>query len=115
MVRSLKELGYKVTSFASAEQALLDAGVLRQCALLLSDVRLPGASGIDLARQAGAQNASLRVLLMSGYVEEAEHAALISEGRYQFLHKPFNSEGLARRVRSVLDSPAPARGSDVAG
>jgi PAS domain S-box-containing protein len=103
VVRALEDLGYEVQAFGSAELALAEPAALASCDLLLSDVRLPGMPGTDLAVHAVQQRPSLRVLLMSGFVEDGRQSAVIESGRFAFLEKPFVIEGLARRVREVLD------------
>ncbi len=103
LARALQDLGYTVQAFGSAEHALADPAALASCDLLLTDVRLPGMPGTDLAIRAVERRASLRIVLMSGFVEDERQSAVIDSGRFAFLEKPFVIEGLARRVREVLD------------
>jgi YesN/AraC family two-component response regulator len=71
--------------------------------LLLSDVVMPGISGIKLAELLRAKAPALRVLYMSGYVDEAfQQGGAMSEA--QLLQKPFNRDELIRRVQAVLES-----------
>ncbi|MCA9585863.1 MAG: PAS domain-containing protein [Myxococcales bacterium] len=103
LARALEDLGYTVQGFGSAEHALADPAALTSCDLLLTDVRLPGMPGTELAVRAVEQRPSLRVVLMSGFVEDERQSAVIESCRFAFLEKPFVIEGLARRVREVLD------------
>jgi DNA-binding response OmpR family regulator len=75
--------------------------------LLLTDVVLPGTlQGNELARAAGTLRPHLPVLYMSGYTRDAiVHAGRLDEG-VNYLEKPFTPDGLANRVREVLDSSA---------
>jgi DNA-binding NtrC family response regulator len=101
--RILIELGYEVVAFSSAEQVLAHEEALSSCQLLLTDVRLAGVSGLALAEHCAKHHPSVKVLLTSGYVEDPAHAASIESGAPPFMHEPLSREGLARRVRSVLD------------
>jgi two-component system, cell cycle sensor histidine kinase and response regulator CckA len=71
--------------------------------LLLTDVIMPGMNGRELYQRAREQRPDLRVLYMSGYTEDviAPHGVL--EKGTAFIEKPFSVEGLARKVREVLD------------
>ena len=101
--RILTDLGYRVSAFPHAEGLLADGEALATCQLLLTDVRLPGQSGLALAEHCAMRYPRVKLLLVSGYVEDPAHAAVIESGRFPFLHKPLAPENLARQVRSVLD------------
>jgi len=69
--------------------------------ILLTDLVLPGMSGVQLARVLAAQDSGLRILYTSGYAGE-----LVPEGLSEdspFLEKPFSQLALLREVREVLD------------
>jgi CheY-like chemotaxis protein len=72
--------------------------------LVLTDVALPGMSGLELARRLAAERPRVRVLLMSGYVEPALAGASGLDPAVDLLRKPFASEELLRRVRAALDA-----------
>ena len=73
--------------------------------VLLTDVVMPGASGPELTRQLVEQRPALKVIYMSGYTEDAiVHHGVLNPG-IAFLHKPFTSETLGRKIRDVLDAP----------
>ena len=73
--------------------------------VLLTDVVMPGASGPELTRQLVERRPALKVIYMSGYTEDAivQHGVL--NPGIAFLHKPFTSETLGRKIREVLDAP----------
>ena len=74
--------------------------------LLLTDLIMPGPSGVDLAKQFATTRHDARVLFMSGYTDNAVvRNGLLPEGA-SFLQKPFTPDELLRRVRQVLDGGA---------
>jgi PAS domain S-box-containing protein len=103
----LSARGYEVLEAVSAEQALTLLGAdPHGVDVLLTDLFLSGASGIDLAQEYARRCPAGRVVLMSGYAdEEALQAGM--PGAAGYLQKPFTAEQLARRVRRALDSPSP--------
>jgi DNA-binding NtrC family response regulator len=72
--------------------------------VLLTDVVMPGLSGPELTKELTARRPGLKVIYMSGYTDEAivQHGVLLPG--IAFLHKPFTSGVLSRKIRDVLDS-----------
>ncbi|MFN4058411.1 MAG: PAS-domain containing protein [Roseinatronobacter sp.] len=93
----LCDLGFAVIEAGSAEeaQALLD---LPDLTLVLSDINLPGASGLDLAHQAA--RAGLRVHLMTA-LPAADPVRVAAEAAFPVLPKPFSGTDL----RAALSQP----------
>lgn len=108
--RLLEKHGYSVLEAASSEAALgiarLHPGPIH---LLLTDVVLPGESGRRLADELLVRRPELRSLFMSGYTEEAIVHRGVLAANTAFIHKPFTGDGLAAKVRQVLDARGPAR------
>jgi CheY-like chemotaxis protein len=103
----LVSLGYAVTAVSTGPDALelLQGG--RRFDLLFSDVVLPrGMSGVELVRRARAVCPDLRVLLTSGYAEEAFEHHGRPDPATPILRKPYRRRELERTVRAVLDQPA---------
>lgn len=102
--RVLSRLGYSVLTATSAEAALKQAvehpGPIH---LLLTDMVLPGMDGAALARRLKDKKPGLKVLFMSGYSEESLRLHGAVEPGFVMLEKPFTLEGLASKVRAVLD------------
>jgi DNA-binding response OmpR family regulator len=71
---------------------------------------MPGLSGRELADQLTKGRPEMRVLYLSGYTDDAVVRHDILEPGVAYLQKPFTIDGLARKVRDVLDAPA-ARGT----
>jgi PAS domain S-box-containing protein len=103
VTKLLERLGYTVLVAANAEQALQVCDANASIDVLLTDVVMPGASGPELTTQLAERRPDLRVIYMSGYTDEAivQHGVLVPGTA--FLHKPFTSEALGRKLREVLD------------
>jgi two-component system, cell cycle sensor histidine kinase and response regulator CckA len=73
--------------------------------LLLTDVIMPNMNGRDLFAKIKALFHKIEVLFMSGHSENVvAHHGVLDEG-INFISKPFTIEGLAQKVREVLDRP----------
>jgi two-component system cell cycle sensor histidine kinase/response regulator CckA len=104
--RLLERHGYTVLVAANADEALEIFARNGSISLLLTDVVMPGASGPELTQQLVAQRPGLRVVFMSGYTEATiVHDGVMNPG-IAFLHKPFTSDSLGRKVRETLDRVA---------
>ncbi len=103
----LERLGYTVIQAASGAEALEKArrhtGPIH---LLLSDLVMPGISGLDLRRRLRETRPELRALLTSGYPGSDDQQKAIVTDAIPFLDKPFTGAALAARVREILDAPA---------
>jgi DNA-binding NtrC family response regulator len=108
--RLLLRQGFVVLVAGNAEEAnrLFDENPTID--VLLTDVVMPGASGPELVAQLTARRPGLRVIYMSGYTDDAiVHHGVLNPG-IAFLHKPFTSDALGRKIRDVLES---TRGDDL--
>jgi CheY-like chemotaxis protein len=104
----LKRLGYTVLEARTPADAMAVAQAHKGINhLLVSDVVMPGESGLQLARRLLEVRPNLRVLYISGYSDEAiVRHGLLDPGTI-FLQKPFSPAALARKVRELLDAPRP--------
>lgn len=102
--RVLEAKGYKVLEARRGEQALEAAEKHPDpIRLLLTDVVMPHMNGQELARRLAPSHPEAKVIFMSGYIgSTAQGKELESDGA--FLHKPFTSDALARKVREVLQA-----------
>ncbi|MBI5368413.1 MAG: response regulator, partial [Planctomycetes bacterium] len=104
----LGEQGYSLIDAADAAAALrLAADATQPIALLLTDVVMPGMNGRELADRLCLGRPGLRKLFMSGYTADTAIRRRFDAGTAEFLQKPFTPAELVRRVREVLDAPAP--------
>jgi two-component system cell cycle sensor histidine kinase/response regulator CckA len=102
----LLRLGYSVTEAASGRAGLaLGSDDTRHFDLALCDVILGDMSGPAVAEALSALRPSIRVVYMSGYMDEAiVRTGVLDEGK-PFLQKPFTPLQLSRKIREVLDEP----------
>ena len=103
----LSRLGYAVVSASSAEAALTEAAALgHSLDLLLTDIELPGMTGLALAEQLRASQSGLRVLFTSGHPSSVVARRFgLADHNLAFIVKPYDRATLARAVRRVLDAP----------
>ena len=102
MGRVLSNAGLTVRSYASAEELLEDTTASFE--VLVTDINLPGKSGLELADALHARRPELRVVLVSGFTAEpAEAARRLSQGDV-FLSKPFEPASL---IAAVTATPTP--------
>ncbi|MBC7925858.1 MAG: response regulator, partial [Bryobacteraceae bacterium] len=104
----LRKQGYTVLAAVGGAHALEIAGRAgRPVDLLVTDMVMPGMGGRELAQKLRAGFPRTRVLFVSGYTDAAIVTDDEPESVTAFLHKPFAPEDLARKVREVLETPAP--------
>lgn len=102
---ALAKFGYSVLPAATGEEALRIAEQFGEgISVLLTDVVMPGMSGPQLVELLRSKSPTLKAVFMSGYTDDAvvRHGLLAAE--VSFLQKPFTPEGLALKIRQVLDS-----------
>ena len=101
----LAPLGYRVLLATSGEEALEVAeNNGRKIDLLLTDIMMPGQTGLDLVKEFIKKYPKTKILFMSGYLcpSVAHHGLAFSEKA--FVLKPFTTNTLAKKMRSVLES-----------
>lgn len=100
----LAEAGYHILEAAQGKEAL---AVVRQhqgkIDLLLTDVRMPGLDGCDLAEKISSLCADIRVLFMSAYTDDARVPVAVLRSDSAFLQKPFAPAALIQKVREMLE------------
>jgi two-component system cell cycle sensor histidine kinase/response regulator CckA len=100
-LRALRNKGYRVLEARSGEQAL-DLLNEEPVDLLVTDVVMPGMDGITLARLVRVEHPGIKLILMSGYTEDAARGKLDDMKDLHFLAKPFSLKQLAGMVKNVL-------------
>lgn len=105
-VRMLRTLGYQVMEAANSSDArhLLAENGGSKVDLLLTDMVMPQISGRRFADALRVAHPNIKVLFISGYLEESLQPADRCEPGMFFLPKPFDAEQLALKVREALDT-----------
>jgi two-component system, cell cycle sensor histidine kinase and response regulator CckA len=102
ITRGLTAQGYTVFAAGDPTRALeLAKDKIAEIDVLIVDVMLPVIKGPELVSQIAALNSSIRVLYVSGYGEEEVSRSKLLESGAAYLHKPFSTYELARKVREV--------------
>lgn len=100
VAESLEEAGYAVVSVADGVAGLTVLQSETPVDLLVSDIRLPGINGYELAAAGKALRPDLKVILMTGYAPslppELQHVV------YRVLQKPFRIDSLVGVVAAAL-------------
>src|SRR5690242_13981920 len=99
----LRGQGYDTVVAASGEEALsaLRSGAFN---LMISDVRMPGLSGLETLRQARQEHAVLPVLLVTAYADIREAVGAMRDGAVNYLPKPIDLDELLAIVRQATGS-----------
>ncbi|MFT8245820.1 ATP-binding protein [Roseomonas sp. BN140053] len=111
LAESLREAGLAVTEAASAAEALA-APEMDTTELLLTDLAMPGMSGLDLLRAARRRRPGLPVLLVTGFLGDAppeDLAEAEAGGPFVLLRKPVDPGSLAAEADALLRAAAAAR------
>jgi FixJ family two-component response regulator len=93
-IRELVEsLGYKAVTFVSAEH-FLESGVVGDTLCLITDIQMPGLSGLELQERLQAQGHRTPVILITAYPSEQQRTRALGAGAIGFLSKPFAEQSL---------------------
>jgi FixJ family two-component response regulator len=99
----VRSLGYKAAVFASAEE-YLQSNWLDDSSCLITDLHMPGMSGVDLQDRLIADGRQIPMIFVTAYYEEKVRDRVLDAGAYGFLRKPFNDESLIECLDKALSS-----------
>jgi FixJ family two-component response regulator len=99
----VRSLGYPAATFASAEE-FLRSGQADDTACLISDVQMPGLSGVELQRRLLAQGYRIPVIFITAFPEGHLRARAMSAGAVCFLSKPFPEDKLIAYLHAALNA-----------
>jgi FixJ family two-component response regulator len=97
----LRSLGYSTATFASAEE-FLQSGRLQETACLITDVQMPGMSGVDLQNHLIAKGDKTPVIFVTAFPEDSLRARALGAGAFGFLTKPFSEDSLLACLDKAL-------------
>ena len=97
----LRECGFDVQAFTSAEEFLASDSVEQTRALLL-DIAMPGMSGPDLQQELTRRRQAIPIVFITAYGEASVLPRLLARGAAQCLVKPFSEAALLDAVSAAL-------------
>jgi len=101
----LRTAGFTVRTFESGKVFIESMPSLKS-GCIITDVRMPEISGIDLLRRVKAQDADVPVIMITGHGDIALAVEAMKIGAADFLEKPFNDDQLLDAVRATLSRDA---------
>jgi RNA polymerase sigma factor (sigma-70 family) len=110
MARRLKNAGYEVAVYPSAQDLLDRLPNENEPGCILLDVRIPGLSGPELQERLSELGSTLPIVFLSGYADVQTTVRAIKGGAEDFLTKPVSSEDLFAAVERALAHQLAARG-----
>jgi FixJ family two-component response regulator len=94
-------LGFRACNFSSAE-AFLQSPLVTETSCLISDVQLPGTSGVELQHRLADLGLSIPTIFITAYPDDAVRARSLEAGAVCFLHKPFDGQSLVQCIDDAL-------------
>ena len=101
MIKLVNLLGYRVEVFPSAADFLASPR-LAETACLISDVQMPGMTGVELHRHLVDTGYATPTILLTAYPDEVVRNQVLKDGVVCYLSKPVDDKDLERCLRSAL-------------
>jgi FixJ family two-component response regulator len=98
----LRSAGLPSRTFVSAED-FLTSGQQQETACLITDIRMPGMSGLELQARLNAEQCRIPIIFITAHGDEEMRLQALRAGAVEFLPKPFDDEVLVESVRAALD------------
>jgi FixJ family two-component response regulator len=106
MRKLMTALGYTVEAFPSAAD-FLASPLLAETACLVTDVQMPGMTGVELHRHLIDAGYAIPTIFVTAYPDEGIRKRALKNGIFCYLSKPVDDEHLERCLRSALESGTP--------
>jgi FixJ family two-component response regulator len=100
--RLLKSAGFSVQSFATAED-FLRSGRQHETGCLITDIRMPEMSGLDLQAKLNADHCLIPTIFITAHGDEDMRLQAMRGGAVKFMVKPFDCALLLESVRAALE------------
>ena len=106
MRKLMSALGYTVEAFSSAAD-FLASPILPATGCLVTDVQMPGMTGLELHRHLVDRGHVIPTILVTAYPDDITRKRALKDGVFCYLSKPVDDEHLERCLRSALESGKP--------
>jgi FixJ family two-component response regulator len=97
----LREFGFAVEAFSSAEDFLNSSSVTKTRCLIL-DIAMPGMSGLALQRELSRQRVEIPIVFITAHADETVRPRVIEQGAVDCLLKPFSDTDLRKALEAAL-------------
>lgn len=102
----IRSLGYATVVFGSAED-YLGSDRIRDTACIITDLQMPGLSGIDLQRRLLADGHQTPMIFVTAFPSDRLRQQALDAGAFGFLSKPFDETSLITCLDKALQRPLP--------
>jgi FixJ family two-component response regulator len=99
----VRSLGYRATTFASAED-YLQSDRINDTTCVITDVQMPGMSGVELQSLLIARGNCTPMIFITAFPKENVRRRVLDAGAIGFLNKPFHEERLIEHLQTALRS-----------
>jgi FixJ family two-component response regulator len=103
-VALVRSAGYEAHGFASAEE-FLGCGTVQSYACVITDIQMPGMSGIELKEHLAASHWSMPVIMITARHDPGLEQKALASGAASFLRKPFDADALIHCLEDALEPP----------
>ena len=97
----MRSLGHSVSTFGSVEE-FLNSEQISRTSCLITDLHMPGLSGLDLQDRLIATGHRFPIIFITGYPDENARVRAMKAGAIAFLSKPFNADHLIGYLDKAL-------------
>ncbi|KAA3451676.1 two-component system response regulator [Mesorhizobium sp. SARCC-RB16n] len=104
----MRSAGYEAISFASGEE-LLDSARLNQVNCVITDVQMPGMSGLKLQDALLARRYTRPIIFITAYPEERDRCQAFAAGALAFFSKPFDGTEMLECVSKAVNAQSESR------
>lgn len=100
----IKEFGFSVRAFSSAEE-FLASDIVDKTKCLILDVSMPGMTGPDLQRELERRGLPIPIVFITAHRDDTVRPRLLERGAVECLFKPFSDAALQKALSSALSEP----------
>src|SRR5215472_14008066 len=99
----VESLGYNVITFTSAEH-FLGSDLIAETTCLITDMQMPGLSGLELQEALQSQGHQTPVIVITGFPNEKHQTRALKNGAIGYLSKPFDEQTLVECLSAAINS-----------